>query len=294
VSHLCGVSLLQRHPRDDLLEVLHSPDSGFNTSDHPDCPSCAKTIFERAFIAWDKIPEDEKPSGSDLFEMLLREYTAQANSHPPGSSSSSCRSPMVLLIDALDEVLSSDQRKPKLRLFRPHRQRAKRTWECCLARSLADLWRWTKLFWWTSHTDRREDLKKGKRRGVRGCGISSSLGSSCQDASAQRRNTFASRWQLSRPLFIMIKITSFISEKEKTVSPVISPHNRTSDITRQWLRALFKESDKQDTWASRVSRSLCGDTSDGPLATRREGDEKREREARGRASSSHKHKPGLT
>jgi hypothetical protein len=82
-------------------------------------PSCAKTIFERAFIAWDKIPEDEKPSGSDLFEMLLidplREYTAQANPHPPGSSSSrAAPPPMVLLIDALDEVLSSDQRKPLL------------------------------------------------------------------------------------------------------------------------------------------------------------------------------------
>lgn len=36
VSHLSAVCLLQRHPRDDLLEVLHSPDSGFNTSDHPD------------------------------------------------------------------------------------------------------------------------------------------------------------------------------------------------------------------------------------------------------------------
>jgi hypothetical protein len=71
--------------------------------------SCAKTIFERAFIAWDKIPEGEKLSGPDLFDMLLinplLEYTNQNQTDSP---------PMVLLIDALDEILSSELRKPLL------------------------------------------------------------------------------------------------------------------------------------------------------------------------------------
>jgi hypothetical protein len=75
-------------------------------------PACVKTIFETAFYEWDKIPEGEKPSGSDLLEMLLTNplgtYTIQtAHRQVP------LHPPMVLLIDALDEVVPNN-RKPLL------------------------------------------------------------------------------------------------------------------------------------------------------------------------------------
>jgi hypothetical protein len=67
----------------------------------------AKGIFEQAFCEWDSISEGDKPSESELFEMLLtnplREYanhTVSAQNH---------HNPMVLLIDALDEVSSSNR-----------------------------------------------------------------------------------------------------------------------------------------------------------------------------------------
>jgi hypothetical protein len=74
-----------------------------------------KKIFEKAFVNWDEL--EEKPSSSDLFDMLLtaplQEYSDLMSSrsqvpHP--------HPPMVFLIDALDEV-SVRERQPLLHML---------------------------------------------------------------------------------------------------------------------------------------------------------------------------------
>jgi hypothetical protein len=85
--------------------------------------SDAKEFFERAFVEWDQISEDEKPSSSDLFDLLLttplRQYSDQMVSlhqQQGGSTALHYHPPMLLLIDALDEVLPSE-RKPLLHIL---------------------------------------------------------------------------------------------------------------------------------------------------------------------------------
>jgi hypothetical protein len=83
--------------------------------------SCAKDFFERAFLEWDTVPDDEKPSSSELFELLLTRplcgYTDQIASLRQGSIPDRAFHPsMVLLIDALDEVLPGE-RKPLLQIL---------------------------------------------------------------------------------------------------------------------------------------------------------------------------------
>jgi hypothetical protein len=71
-------------------------------------PACDQ-VFEKAFFEWDQISDGEKPSPSDLFDLLLtnplREYSILMSSRP--------HPPMVFLVDALDEV-SLTERKPLL------------------------------------------------------------------------------------------------------------------------------------------------------------------------------------
>ena len=76
-----------------------------------------KKVFEEVFLKWNEFPESEKPSSSDLFDLLLtgplQEYSnlmssrSQVPHHHP---------PMIFLIDALDEV-SMTERQPLLHIL---------------------------------------------------------------------------------------------------------------------------------------------------------------------------------
>jgi hypothetical protein len=66
-------------------------------------------VFEKAFVVWSKIPEGEKPSASDLFDLLLTNPLVEYSKLMPTR-------PMVFLIDALDEV-SLTEREPLLSIL---------------------------------------------------------------------------------------------------------------------------------------------------------------------------------
>ena len=80
------------------------------------CDSKAKNIFEKAFMEWNKIPDLDKPSSSDLFDLLLTNPLKEYSKLKTTSNQNTILPPMVLLIDALDEV-SLKEREPLLKIL---------------------------------------------------------------------------------------------------------------------------------------------------------------------------------